>query len=138
MRPLPLLLGLTTAATLAMAGPVPAASAASPVHLHAALHHSSVFPNATGHSDYHRDGTARSIEVTVHHIAKLSGKRVQVFANHHIVGTIRVNTIGSAHREWDTEHGQTVPFVAAGGPIRVRTMTGTTIAPGVYRRVHHG
>jgi hypothetical protein len=72
--------------------------------------------------------------VTVTHIAKLAGKRVTVFVNFKKVGTMRVSSTGRAHREWDTERGQYVPYASAGDPIRVRTASGKLVAKGIYRR----
>lgn len=135
MQPRPLLAGLATAAAIVAAGGVaPAASVAAEVDLHAVLSHSTAFPNATGHSDYERGSAGREVEVTVRHIAKLAGKRVTVYVNYKKVGTMLVNGYGVAHREWDTDRGQYVPYAAAGDPVRVRTASGTLIASGTYHR----
>lgn len=134
MRPIPLICGLLTAAAVGAGGLAPAANAATDVDLHAILSHSKAFPNATGHSDYERGGGQREVEVTVRHIAKLAGKRVSVYVNYKKVGTMLVNRYGVAHREWDTERGQYVPYASAGNPVRVRTASGTLVASGWYHR----
>jgi len=97
-----------------------AASAATELDFHATLHHSAAYSTATGYSEYERVGTARELEVTVRHLHRLVGKRVSVFVNGHKVGTMLVNRYGNAHREWDTRHGQYVPWAGAGTPIRIR------------------
>jgi hypothetical protein len=134
MRPLPLVCGLLTAAAIGSAGLAPAANAATEIDLHSVLSHGKAFPNATGQSEYERGGGHREVEVTVRHIAKLAGKRVTVYVNYKKVGTMLVNQYGTAHREWDTNRGQYVPYASAGNPIRVRTATGTLVASGTYHR----
>lgn len=120
-------------AALGVGSAAPVAHAAD-VDLLARLAGSAAFPNATGHSEYERTATEREVEVTVTHIAKLAGKRVSVFVNGKKVGTMLVSSTGRAHREWDTEHGQFVPFASAGDPIKVRKADGTLVAKGTYRR----
>lgn len=134
MRPLPLVCGLLTAAAVGAGGLAPAANAAAAVDLHARLHHSTAFPNATGHSDYTRSPAAgRQVEVTVRHIVRLADKRVTVYVNRQKVGTMLVNSGGVAERHWSTSRGQAVPFAAAGDPVRVRSANGTLVASGRYR-----
>lgn len=111
----------------------PAAHAAE-VDFFTRLAGSATFPNPSGHSEYDRSAGEREVEVTVTHIAKLAGKRVTVFVNFKKVGTMRVSSIGGAHREWDTDRGQYVPYASAGDPIKVRTASGKLVAKGIYRR----
>ena len=134
MRPLPIICGVLTAATIGAGGFAPSAGAATEVDLHAALSHSKAFPRATGHSEYKRGFFGRDVEVTVRHIPSLAGTRVTVFVNLQRVGSMRVNSSGIAHREWDSDRGQFVPRASAGDPVRVRTATGTLVASGRYQR----
>lgn len=135
MRPVPLISALLAAGALGVGGLAPTANAATEVDLHAVLSHGDAFPNATGHSEYDRSGTAnRDVEVTVRHIVRLAGTRLVVVVNNKRVGTMRVNSSGAAHREWDTERGQYVPYAAAGDPVRVRVLDGPLVATGRYHR----
>jgi hypothetical protein len=111
------------------------AAQAAEVDLHARLSGSSAFSTATGSSDYERGSGGREVEVTVRNIAGLAGKRVGVFVAGAKVGTMRVRSTGVAHREWDTEHGDAVPFASAGDRVKVKTASGTLIASGTFARV---
>lgn len=135
MRLVPIVAGITTAAAFGLVGATPTAQAASEIDLYARLTHSRTSPNATGHSDYER-GNGREVEVTVRHIPGQAGKRVTVYVNYKKVGTMYVNRYGVAHREWDTDRGQYVPWAAAGDPVRVRTANGTLVASGWYHRTY--
>lgn len=130
------LVGLTAGALIVGFAVAPAAIAATEVHVDARLHGSSSFSRATGFSEYERAGTQRDVEVTVNHVARLAGKTLKVYVNGNWVGTMPVRSTGFAHREWDTDHGQRVPFAAAGDPVRVRTMGGKLIASGIYLPEH--
>jgi hypothetical protein len=127
-----LLLAVVTAGLLGFGGLAAIARADSGIDLSARLHHSATSSNATGYSEYDRDATGREVEVTVRHIRGLSGHRVIVYVNYQRVGTMFVNRYGVAHREWDTDRGQFVPFAASGDPIRVRTAGGRLVASGWY------
>lgn len=135
MHPLPAVIGLATAVTVGAGVLAPAAQADTGIDLAARLQHSAAHRNAAGHSDYER-GAGREVEVTVRHVPGLAGKRVIVYVNHHKVGTMRVNRYGVAHREWDTDRGQYVPYATADDRVRVRTTGGTLVASGRYHRVN--
>jgi hypothetical protein len=132
--------GLATAAVMSLTLAVPAipagaATARAEVDFHAALHGSTAFPNARGHSEYDRSSTKREVEVTVNNLpGRLRGHRVTVYVNRQKVGTMLVNSSGSASREWSTERGQFVPFAGSGSPCRVRTASNTLIVSGTYVR----
>jgi len=115
----------------AFAVTAPVAQAAE-VDLFTHMAGSTHFPNAQGFSEYDRSNEGREVEVRVTHLSKLAGKRVKVIVNGHKVGRILVSSVGVAHREWDTEHGQKVPFASAGDKIKVRTPGGTLVAKGTY------
>jgi hypothetical protein len=77
-----------------------AAMAAAEAGFHAALHPSTAFPNARGGSEYDRATTQREVDVTVNNLpGRLHGQRVTVFVNLKKVGTMLVNSSGSASRE---------------------------------------
>ena len=92
------------------------------------------FPKAHGFSEYDRSNSGREVEVRVTHLKSVAGERVKVIINGHKVGRIVVSSVGVAHRGWDTEHGQKVPFALAGDKIKVRTLGGTLVAKGTYHR----
>ena len=85
------------------------ASADHEVDLFTRLHHSNSFPNAAGSAEYERDSTGRELEVTVTNVKRLADRYVYVYVHGNKVGRIHVATSGWAHREWDTNHGDTFP-----------------------------
>ncbi len=130
----------TAAALFGLAVLVPAVSASaaaggSDPDFFARLHGTTAFSSARGHSDYERTATHRDVEVTVNNLpARLRGRRVTVFISGKKVGTMLVNSVGHASREWQTEHGQFVPFAGTGSLCRVRTASGALIVSGRYVR----
>jgi hypothetical protein len=128
--------GLAVSATLVVTGVPTAATAATEIDLHAALHHSAAYTTATAYSEDEQEGTAREVGVTLRHVLGLAGQRVSVFVNYKKVGTMVVSRFGNAHRAWETTDGQYVPMAAAGAPERVRTAGGTLIAAGRYYRAY--
>ena len=70
--------------------------------------------------------------MTVTHIASLAGKRLRVFVNATKVGTMRVSSTGRAHHDWDTDHGQSVPFASKGDLIKVRKGTARSSLRHIY------
>ena len=139
MRVARLILGLTVGLTMALTGLAPASQAYMGIgdELHAGLHHSRAYPYATGGSDYMSYGSTREVHVGVHHIARLAGHRVIVYVNYKKVGTMYVNRYGNAYREWRTSWGQYVPYCMSGGPVRIRTASGTLVASGWYSQMNH-
>jgi len=116
---------------LAAATAAPALAAAETDYV-ASLRQAAQYPSARGHSEYDREGTKREVEVTVSGIRRLAGRRVAVYVSGTKVGTMRVSSVGRAHREWSTSHGQSVPSAGAGSTVKVRTSGGTLIASGRY------
>jgi hypothetical protein len=119
---------------VAATGEDAAAAASTGVELHAALRHSSTHPHASGRSHYERKDGKREVDVTVR-AAGLAGRRVTVFVNHRLVGSMRLSATGFAHRHWSTEHGQSVPVASAGNPVRViRANSSDLVVSGRYAR----
>jgi hypothetical protein len=134
MRPTRKLSVLTAAAAIGVTGLAPATPAsAAEVDLIAHLQGSVAYPNATGSSEYERNSYGRDVEVTVRHATSLTGTRLRVIVNHHRVGTMMVREGGYAHREWDTDRGESVPFASLGDPVRVRTPDGTLVVRAHYQ-----
>jgi hypothetical protein len=127
------IIGFVTASSMAFALMAPAAIAAE-VDLRTRLQGSAAFTKANGFSEYDRSPRDREIEVTVRDIGGLAGRNVVVFVHGTKVGAMRVSSAGVAHREWDTEHGQSVPVASAGDVVTVRTVGGTLVASGKYVR----
>jgi len=111
---------------------VPSSALAAETDLIAHLNGSSVYPAASGRSEYESDSDGRDLEVTVTNVIRLAGKRVTVYVSTHKVGTMLVSSTGRAHREWDTERGQAVPAASVGSPVKVRTSSGTLVVLGKY------
>jgi hypothetical protein len=126
--------GVAALAGGSVLGLVPAISAqAATVELHATLRGSASYPNPHGWAEFERNSsTDRELEVTGVHLNRLAGKYIVVFANGHKVGRIHVSSAGYAHREWETDHGQYVPRLSAGDPIRVRTTSGVLVMRGHF------
>ncbi len=133
--------GSAAAAATALALVVPAAGASAATagadpEFYAAMHGSSAFPNARGHSEYERTSTKREVDVTLNNApSRIRRHNVVVFVNGRRVGTMWVNRFGHAEREWSTEHRQFVPWAGSGSPVRVRTTGGTLVISGYYHRV---
>lgn len=132
MRQAAMFAGITLAAMIGTIAVGPSAQAVTEIDLDVRLSHSASFTHATGFSEYERIGSQREVDVTVNHISGLAGQRLKVYSNRHWVGTMLVRRTGYAHREWDTDHGQRVPFASAGDPVRVRTPSGRLVVSGVY------
>lgn len=123
-------------AATSVAALVPAASAHQDTELVARLRGSDHYPSARGFSEYEGGEGERSIEVTVRARAA-AGRKVVLLVDGRRVGRMHLNGSGFAHREWETEHGQAVPVVNAGDPVRVRVAaTRTLLVRGRYR-LHH-
>jgi hypothetical protein len=124
---------VVASAALGLIGFSPATPAnASVGELEARLHGSGAYPNASGFSQFERENRGREIEVTVRHVAALTGKRLTVVVGGHRLGKVKVRPSGIAHREWESWEGKAVPSLAAGDRVRVRTADGTTVARGRY------
>jgi hypothetical protein len=113
---------------------VPLTAQAAEVDLRTTMQGSATYTRATGHSEYDRSREGRDVEVTVRNIGRLAGKNVTVYVSGTKVGSMLVGASGVAHREWDTERGQSVPVASVGDYIRVRTASGTLVAYGKYHR----
>jgi hypothetical protein len=133
MRPMRWLMGLVILSAITFTVLAPGAQAAE-IDLRASLHGSTAFTRATGFSEYDRSSTGREVEVTVRNIGGLAGHSVTVYVSGDRVGTMLVSSAGVAHRQWDTERGQFVPFASAGDSVKVRTAGGTLVASGRYVR----
>jgi len=127
--------GTVLALATSVVSVIPAAQAqARELDLETRLHGSMQHPNARGFTEYERGGGHRELEVSV--LARdMARQRVVVMINGHRIARIQLNRFGYGHREWDTDVGNTVPFVRAGDPVRVRAAsTHTLVVSGRYHR----
>jgi hypothetical protein len=91
-----------------------------------------VYPTATGNSQYQSQGAQRELQVEVDHLKTLAGKKVNVFVNGSRWASPIVSSLGVAQVDRNTDRGQSVPSVAHGSTVRIRTLGGTLIAAGTY------
>ena len=134
MRGFRWLIGLIAVGVLGLAVMVPASVATIHVDLHATLHGTLAYPDATGFSTYDRGGGVREVVVTVSNVPQLAGHRVNFFVAGHKIGSRLVDSLGTATIQRETSHGQYVPFASAGDTVRVRTVSGEQVVKGVYVR----
>lgn len=130
-------LATTLAIASAAAVTIPAVAHADPgqIELEARMHGSSHYPHARGFSEYERGGGEREVSVTVR-APGAAHRYVAVFVNRQWVGRIHLNKNGYGHREWETTHGQNVPYASGGDPVRVRRVSNQVLViSGWYHRV---
>lgn len=94
-----------------------------PLELFTRLIAGSAFPNAAGSSEYDQEGNFRELDVFLTNLGGLAGRQVTVYLSGHRVGSMTVSSTGRAFREWDTEHGHSVPQASSGSHIQIRTGT---------------
>jgi hypothetical protein len=93
---------------------------------------SSAYPNAKGKATYKVDGSEREFQVEAENIKKLAGKTVSVFVNGTKVGSAKVNSLGEANMELNTDLGHTVPGIKAGDKVQVKSPSGQLIVSGTF------
>ncbi|HEX5166111.1 MAG TPA: hypothetical protein VFV93_11995 [Thermomicrobiales bacterium] len=93
---------------------------------------SSSYPGVSGKAKYKVDGTQREFEVEIEDANRLIGKTLTVSVNGKTVGTMRVNSFGSAALERNTRLRQTVPTITSGATVRITTSTGVLVASGRF------
>ena len=120
-----LLLGTLLAA--AIIGPIAAAANGQ-----IALTPARAYPAARGGAQYQAQPGQRELQVEVEHIRSLAGRPVLIFVNGAKVGVARVTRRGVAELHRNTERGQGVPRIRAGGTVRVRTTHGALIVTGSF------
>jgi predicted PilT family ATPase len=90
------------------------------------------FPNAKGKAVYKVNGAEREFQVEVENIKKLAGKSVGVFVNGVQVGSAKVNALGEARLNLNTNLGNAVPSIKAGDRVQVKTGAGKLIVSGKF------
>jgi hypothetical protein len=93
---------------------------------------SAAYPTVVGKAKYKVDGVDREFEVEVQDARRLAGKTLTVLANGKVVGRMTVDALGNAALERSTELGQSVPRIASGSVVRVKTAAGVLVAKGTF------
>lgn len=119
-----LLLSLTVAA--------PADAKAAEVIKRASVSGSTTYPAVNGEAKWKSKGGERQLEVQIEDAGKLAGKRLAVRIRGKLVGHMRVNSLGRARLEKNTEAGQSVPESVAGRAVKIRTGDGVLVASGRF------
>lgn len=126
------LAAVVTASGLAVAGSVPAhAAPAHDTELHAALTGSHDYPRARGTASYVSGDHGRELDIHLHGMAGLAGRRLVIYLHGARAGTMTVTGSGYAHLD---RHG--AGPCRPGQPVRVRTSSGTLVAAGTFRHHH--
>jgi hypothetical protein len=115
---------------LALTVAVPAALAAGGTRI--ALKSAKAFPAAKGSAQFKAKAGERELQVEVEHIRRLAGSRVVIVVGGAKLGTAKVSALGAAEINRNSERGQSVPQVAAGTAVKVRTAGGATIVSGSF------
>jgi hypothetical protein len=108
---------------------VPTAGAATNVHT-ATLKGSAAFPAVTGSAKFSVDNGIRQLEAEIEHAKPLAGTNVRFRVDGVLVGTAKVNALGTARIN---KSGSAVPAVHTGSTIRVRRASnGALVASGTF------
>lgn len=110
----------------------PAAHAKGGNDIRIALRGSAQYSNAKGTAKYKNEGGEREFQVELENAKALKGTSVRVYANGQQVGTMRVNRLGHAELNLNSDRGQSVPSISAGSRIEVKTGNGTLIVSGSF------
>lgn len=90
------------------------------------------FPGATGQAVSKVNGSERELEIDGEHMRALAGRHVNVNVNGHRLASPLVSSLGHFTVNRNTEAGQSVPKIAKGSTVRVRTLGGTLILSGTF------
>lgn len=90
------------------------------------------FPSATGKATYKVNGSEREFQVEVENIQRLAGKTLGIFVNGKQVGTAKVNSLGQARLNLNTDLGNTVPNIKAGAKVQVKKANGVLVVSGSF------
>ena len=111
------------------ASEAPTASAATNVHT-ATLKGSAAFPAVTGKAKFSVDNGIRQLEAQIEDANALAGTNVRFRVDGALVGTAKVNSLGTARIN---KSGSVVPAVHTGSTIRVRRASnGALVASGTF------
>ncbi len=90
------------------------------------------YRGADGKAKYKDRGGERELEVEVEDVRSLRGTTLSVFVGGSRVGGARVNSLGDARLERNSDLGQRVPGVVKGTRVQVKTVSGTVVVAGSF------
>jgi hypothetical protein len=97
-----------------------------------ALKPAKAFPAAKGSAKFKAKPGERELQVEVEHIRRLAGRRVIFVVAGAKMGAARVNSLGAARLDRNSERGQQVPQVKAGTVVKISTAGGRTVVSGSF------
>ena len=100
--------------------------------LETTLQGSAAHAGVSGKAKFKADGGQREFEVEIEDAKPLAGQTLTVTVNGARVGTMRVNSFGSAELERNSRRGQAVPSISRGAVVRVMTASGALVASGTF------
>ena len=107
-------------------------AAASTVNWQIPLRAAATSGKANGSAQYQAQPGQRELQVEVQHVRWLAGKTVVFSAAGMTLGKAKVSAMGQADITRNTERGQTVPPIAHGSSVTVRTTGGKLIISGRF------
>ena len=81
---------------------------------------------------YKDRGGERELEVQIEDVRRLGGKTLSVFVGGGRTGEARVNSVGDALLERNSDLGQRVPAVRGGTRVEIKTPAGTRVVSGSF------
>lgn len=96
------------------------------------LRGSAQYANAKGTAKYKNEGGEQEFQVELENAKALKGTTVRVYANGRQVGSMRVNNLGRAELNLNSDRGQTVPNITGGARVEIKTAAGVLIASGSF------
>jgi hypothetical protein len=126
------MLGWLLVAVVALATTLPTALAARAVEQRIVLRPAGAFPAAKGSAKFKSKGGERELQVEVEHIRRLAGKRVVFLVAGVKLGSKKVNGLGAAEINRNSDLGQRVPNVRPGTSVKVKTAGGVLIVKGSF------
>jgi hypothetical protein len=110
----------------------PAHATSATVDWQVPLSGTTAYPRANGSAQYQSQPGQRELQVEVQHVRSLAGRTVVFAAGGRTIGTARVSRAGQADVTRNTERNQSVPSIARGSLVTVRTARGTLIISGRF------
>ena len=110
----------------------PAAHAKGGSGTRIALRGSAPYANANGTAKYKAEGGEREFQVELEDARSLAGKTLSVYVNGAKVGSFRVNNLGNGRLSRNTDLGQSVPMIAAGAQVQIKTAAGALVVSGSF------
>jgi len=123
---------LLTAAALLLTVGVPTVLAKGGDATRITLRSAKAFPAAKGNAKFKATAEERELQVEVEHIRRLAGKRVVFVVGGKKIAAKKVNRLGAAEINRNSQAGQFVPQIGAGTSVQVKTGGGVLIVKGSF------